>query len=346
MRSEQFKNRPSQIRGTKEKTTPRNRSWDRVIYMVILGLLVLVVMYLLLSTYFFVSGEGRIVGTHLEVRFPSDVKVTEVFVEQGQEVSPQDSLFRFTSIEKNRTTRQIQEDREEREEEIMEIQSDIELLYTERTELRDKIAFYEDQKALLEKEVKLDIEPVNKLHNVNSKLVDLNSDLNILQKELSLKHTKANRMQQKLQTISRSFVSEEMLFTEAPGTVQTYFAPKSGYVAQIFKETSEFAFRSEPVMSIRIQRPQVRIKAIFKEQNVKHLSSGDEVTVTFDNGEKSKGEIIELQDANQSVINRTDVTELSDRYFVEIKPVDKEGRKLWESLSHMGVTVTKNIYSL
>ena len=345
MRSEQFKNRPSQIRGTKEKT-PRNRSWDRVIYMVILGSLLLVVAYLLLSTYFYVSGQGRVVGTHVDVRFPSDIKVTELFVERGEKVSAQDSLFRFTLVEKSRTLSELQEEQEEREEEINELRSDIELTQTERAELKDKIAFYTDQKELLIKEVKLDIEPVNKLHSVNSKLVELNSDLNILQKELSLLYTKLNRVQGKTQTIAQSILSEEMLFKETPGSTQTYLAPQSGQVASVYKESSEFALRSEPVLSIRIQRPKVRIKAIFREQSIEHLSIGDEVTVTFDNSEESRGKIVDLRDANQGTVDNSDITELSNWYIVEVEPIDEEARKMWESLSHLGVTVTKSIYSL
>lgn len=346
MRSEQFKNRPSQIRGTKEKTTPKDRSWDRVIYMVILGALLLVVLYLLLSTYFYVSGEGRIIGTHMEVRFPSDVKVSEIFVDKGEKVNPRDSLFSFMLVEKSQTLSQVQEDREEMQEEFLELRSDIELGYTERAELRDRINFYRQQKNLLEKEVKLDIEPVNKLHSVNSKLVDLNSELNVLQKELSLMNAKANRIQQKSQQITRSTISEEMLYSEAPGTEQVYYSPVDGQVNRLFKASSEFALRSEPVLSIKIQKPEVRIKALFSEQSIKHLAIGDEVTVTFDNGETSTGQVVDLEAVDQDAMNRTDITEISDRYLVEIMPANEEARELWESLSHLGVTVTKSIYSL
>ncbi len=346
MRSEQFKNRPSQIRGTKEKTTPKDRSWDRVIYMIILGAILLVVLYLLLSTYFYVSGEGRIIGTHMEVRFPSDVKVSEIFVDQGEKVNPSDSLFSFIPVEKSQTLSQVQEDREEMEEEFLDLRSDIELAYTERAELRDKINFYRQQKNLLEKEVKLDIEPVNKLHSVNGRLVDLNSELNVLQKELSLMNAKADRIQQKSQLISKSTIFEEMLFSEAPGTEQIYYSPINGKVSRLFKASSEFALRSEPVLSIKIQKPKVRIKAVFNEQSIKHLAIGDKVTVTFDNGETSTGQVVDFEAADQDAMSRTDITEISDRYIVEFMPEDEEGRKLWESLSHLGVTVTKSIYSL
>lgn len=346
MRSEQFKNRPSQIRGTKEKTTPKDRSWDRIIYMVILGAILLVVLYLLLSTFFYISGEGRIIGTHMEVRFPSDVKVYEIFVDQGETVNPSDSLFSFIPVEKSQTLRQVREDREEIDEEFLDLRSDIELAYTERAELRDKISFYRQQKNLLEKEVKLDIEPVNKLHSVNSKLVDLTSELKVLQKELSLMNAKANRIQQKSRLISESTFSEEILFSEAPGTEQIYYSPVNGQVNRLIKASSEFALRSEPILSIKIEKPKVRIKALFNEQSIKHLAIGDHVTVTFDNGETSTGQVVEFEAADQDAMSRTDITEVSDRYIVEIIPADEEVRKLWESLSHLGVTVTKSIYSL
>jgi multidrug resistance efflux pump len=250
------------------------------------------------------------------------------------------------AVEKNRTVTELEEEREEREEEIIELRSDIELMQTERDETRNKIAFYRDRKQLLEKEVKLDIEPANKLHSVNSKLVELNSDLEVLKKEISLLSIKLNRARQKSQKIAESMFSEEMLFRETPGTGQTYLAPKSGQVARIYKESSEFALRSEPVMSIRVQRPKVRIQAIFREQHIEHLSIGDEVTITFDNGEESKGNIVDLKEENQDMIDDEDLSELSNRYIVEIEPIDDKARKVWESLSHLGVTVTKSIYSL
>ncbi|MGK7370492.1 MAG: HlyD family secretion protein [Candidatus Halalkalibacterium sp. M3_1C_030] len=346
MRSEQFKNRPSQIRGTKEKTTPKNRSWDRAIYMVILGILIIVVLYYLLSAYFFVSGEGRIIGTHLQVRFPSDVKITEIFVDKGDKVTTEDSLFSYAKVEKSLSLSELQQKREKLREDIFELRSDIDLMATERAELRDKISFYRDQKDLIEKEVKLDIEPVSKLHSVNSKLVDLNSELNILQKELSLMNIKVNRMQQNREGIARAAVSEEMLFAEYPGGEQVYNSPIDGQISNLNKQETEFALRSEPVLSIKIQKPRVRIKALFNEQSVKHLAIGDRVKVTFDDGQTSTGKIVDLEAVNQEAINRSNVTELSDQYYVEIMPVDEEARKLWESLSHLGVTVTKSIYSL
>ncbi|NGP76768.1 hypothetical protein G3570_08995 [Balneolaceae bacterium YR4-1] len=346
MRSEQFKNRPSQIRGTKEKTTARDRSWDRVIYMVFLGILIIVVLYYLLSAYFFVSGEGRIIGTHLQVRFPSDVKITEIFVDQGDRVSEQDSLFSYILIEKSRSRSELQDIRQELREEIFEMRSEIDLKATERAELRERINFYERQKGLIEKEVKLDIEPVNKLNSLNSKLVDLNSELNILQKELNLMSLKVNRMQQSREGISEAVASERLLYTEYPGSDNLYRSPIGGQISNLFKEQSEFAFRSEPVLSIKIQKPKVRIKAVFSEQSVKHLSIGDEVRVTFDDGQTSRGRIVNLEAANGQALEQLDINEMNDQYIVELMPVDEEARKMWESLSHLGVTVTKSIYSL
>lgn len=346
MRSEQFKNRPSQIRGTKEKATPKDRSWDRVIYMVLIGILIIVVLYYLLSAYFFVSGEGRIIGTHLQVRFPSDVKITEIFVEQGERVSENDSLFTYSLIEKSRSLSELQEMRKELREEIFELRSDIDLKATERGELRDKISFYEEQKDLIEKEVKLDIEPANKLYSLNSKLVDLNSDLNILQKELSLMNMKVNRLQQSNEEISEAVVSERLLYTEYPGSDNLFRSPIGGQISNLHKEQSEFAFRSEPVLSIKIQKPKVRIKAVFSAQSVKYLAIGDEVKVTFDDGQTSRGRIVDLEAANGQSLEQLDITEVSDQYIVELMPVDEEARKMWESLSNLGVTVTKSIYSL
>lgn len=314
--------------------------------MVILGSIILIALYLLFQAYFFISGEGNIVGTHLDVRFPADVKVTDVYVKEGQQVSPQDSLFKYTLIEQRRTYSDLQEEEEALQEELLELRSDIELKFTERQELREKIRFYQNRKELLENEVKLDIEPVNSLHSVNSKLVDLNSDLKVLQKELDLISAKAGRVQQNSSQISQIVRSEEMLYSESPGTDETYFAPVSGRVNRVFKNPSELAFRSEPLLSIRIRKPEVRIKAIFKEQSIEHLAISDEVRITFDNGEVSTGKVVDIQALTDGNTNGLGVTELSDRYVVEIMPVDEEARRLWESLSHLGVRVTKSIYSL
>lgn len=346
MRSEQFKNRPSQLRGTKEKSPGKNHSWDRVIYMVILGSLILVALYLLFQAYFFVSGEGHIVGTHLDVRFPVDIKVTDVYVEAGQQISEEDSLFTYSFIEQRKTVSQLQKEQEELQEELLDLRSDIELMGAERQELREKIAFYQKRQSLLEKEVKLDIEPINSLNTVSSKLVELNSDLRVLQKEMDLVSARAGRMEQNSREIYRTVRSEELQYRESPGTQETYFAPVQGRVNQVLKKSSELAFRSEPLISIRIREPQVRIKAIFNEQSIKHLAIADEVKVTFDNGEESTGKIVDIQAITDGDSNLMDITELSDRYVVEVMPVDDEAREVWESLSHLGVTVTKSIYSL
>jgi hypothetical protein len=126
-----------------------------------------------------------------------------------------------------------------------------------------------------------------------------------------------------------------------------YKAPVPGIITTVHKSESEIGLKSERVLSILSEQSQLRIKAIFQQNSGKYLSIGDEMSVTFDNGDKSKGVVTDIY-AAEALIDRPTGSqselEFSVQIVAELKPEDPLDMDRWKSYNKMGVTVKKTIF--
>lgn len=98
-------------------------------------------------------------------------------------------------------------------------------------------------------------------------------------------------------------------------------APHSGVVAKIYKQVGEVAQVGEPIIKI-INREKSYVKAYFPGSLEKAISPGDEVSITFDNGDKTRGVVQKIYPTafKQPNEKKYDI-ELAERYIVaEILP--------------------------
>lgn len=127
-----------------------------------------------------------------------------------------------------------------------------------------------------------------------------------------------------------------------------FSSPVTGLVTGVHKADTELSLKSERVITILSDNTNLKIQAILEQQDGKHLSIGDQMNVTFDNGERSSGIISDIY-AAESVVDRptsssNNALKFSIQLIAELKPENATELRKWKANNKMGVTVTKTIF--
>lgn len=354
MRSEQFNysSKKSNIRGKKEQVRrTEKRNWDRIIYLAILSLLVIGLIYYLTSNYFTVRGEGRLLSDQVVVRAPLDISMDDFYTRVGEKVEPGDSLFLYHSFESNiqsDTAVQYREKINERANDLAEAREEAAQKRQELEALNDKLAYYQNEKERVEKEIKLDVATVQRLQDIKENILDLRWDIKSAEQKLGYLYHRRNRIQsQKSERSMARYTSSGEAGAGGLTVGQRVFrSPVQGTVTNIYKDPSEFSFKEEEIIAINKDSARVLVKAVFDREDAPNLEKGTELNIRFYNGEPSMGQVVDAYAARanlESITNGTGI-ESDERIVVEIEPVNATVRSQWQQLDGMGLTAYKSLF--
>lgn len=346
MQSGQFNSNKAAIRGTREKDVEQKTNWDRVIYLTLLSVALIFISYYLINRNFFVVGDGRVVTNELQVASPSDIRFQRFYVEPGDTVQKSDTLFRFTFIEWQQSMDSLETLKKKLNDaaaELEEVQGELRIKNIEAERALDQIGYYENRLSQIKREVRLGVSTVSEMKSVEDKIMNERGDLSLINEQISLLENRRNG----LQTLIADPYGNDGSVLDAASMQHFYKAPVPGIVTSVYKSESEIGLKSERVLSILSEQSQLRIKAIFQQKSGKYLSVGDEMNVTFDNGDKSRGIITDIY-AAEALIDRPTGSqselEFSVQIVAELKPEDPLELDRWKSYNKMGVTVKKVIF--
>lgn len=346
MQSGQFNSNKSTIRGTREKETPQKTNWDRVIYLTLLSVALIFISYYLINRNFFVVGDGRVVTNELQVASPSDIRFQEFYVEPGDTVEKSDTLFRFTFIEWQQSMDSLETLKKRMNDasnELDDVQSELRLKNIEAERALQQIEYYENRFSQIKREVRLGVATVSELKTVEDQIMKERGDLSLINEQIDLLENQRN----KLMLLLADPYGRDGSDLEPTSMQHIYKAPVPGIITTVYKSESEIGLKSERVLSILSEQSQLRIKAIFQQNSGKYLSIGDGMSITFDNGDKSRGIITDIY-AAEALIDRPTGSqselEFSVQIVAELKPEDPVDMKRWKSYNKMGVTVKKTIF--
>lgn len=330
-------------------------NWDRIVYLSIIGFVLIVLVYFLFDYYMIIEGQGRVVANRMEVRFPVDVRVTEMFVEEGDSVYSNESLFSFAVVHQSQSPEQSRDERRRLEEKIMDVQGDIDqerITYQNSTE---QLEYYKKQKELVQKEIRLGVSSLNDLRRIENKIMELKQDTSLASSKLkNLRQQKATLANwRKAPEIYNTFAGlekeAEANIEQAVGsnlTIRKFTTPLGGVVERIDKNVSELAMRSESILTLKRKSKEIFIRAIFQQYSRKYLQNGDTLKVNFDGDIDSQGVITGFDTPQLSNWQSLAIGELGNinKYVVvKLKPVDEKAFSVWEENSNLGVTIRKVI---
>lgn len=348
MQSGQFNTNKATIRGNREKDTPQKTNWDRIIYLTLLSVAFIFISYYLINRNFFVVGDGRVITNELQVVSPSDIRFQEFYVEPGDTVEKSDTLFRFTFIEWQQSMDSLETLKKrlnDASNELEDVLSELRIKNIEAERATEQLQYFDDRLTQIKKEVRLGVSTVSEMKSVQDKIMNERGDLSLINEQIDLLENRRNNLQA---MIANPYGNDGSgIPRDAPSMQHIYTAPVPGIVTMVYKSPSEIGLKSERVLSILSEQSQLRIKAIFQQNSGKYLSIGDEMNVTFDNGDKSKGVVTDIY-AAEALIDRPTGSqselEFSVQIVAELKPEDPLELDRWKSYNKMGVTVKKTIF--
>ncbi|MBL7920818.1 MAG: hypothetical protein JNJ40_10920 [Bacteroidia bacterium] len=372
MKSVNFQRNKALIRVVNEQKVKKQRNWDRILYLGLLGLFLVFVIYYLVTKYLFIHAYGHVIIESTRIRLTDDARIIEFYVKEGDRIEQNDTLFSYAldrddDISGNSSYAQSVNigsiEGGSRDDwwvkEIYALKKKIALNNIEISENENLISGYKKEIKRISNEVILDVLPKTRLEYIQNEMVNLhvqnkklekeNKELNSLMKSLgpSKKTRKINGVNIRTkkggggagdkQGVQRLDFSEELL------TQAKYFrSPVNGIATRIYIHTYETALKSEEIMAVHEGEP-AYIKAYFEQEDLRHFKEGDLFSIEFPDGTVSKGILKRFYIATYTLPE-----EFQKKYepttrsiAADIYPIDSLEIKKWKTFYKMSVDISK-----
>lgn len=370
MKSINFQRNKSLIRVVNEQKVKKKkqRNWDRILYIALLGFFVLFMFYYFFSKFVYVHAYGHVIIENTHIRLTDDARVIEFYVQEGDSIQKNDTLFSYAldrdddingrpSQSMNIGSFNVAGKDDWWVKELFALKKKIVLNNIDVSENGNLITNYKTEIKRLSNEVILDVMPKSRLDFVQNEIFRLNTENQKLQKEnnelngliktlgpSTNKNTySASNVRLKngasggLSDLSKLAFSDELL------SEPKYFkSPISGVSTRIFIHNYETALKSEEIMSIHQAHPAF-IKAYFEQEDLRYFNVGDEFDIRFPDGTTSRGVLKRFYIATYTLPE-----EFQKKYepttrsiAADIYPVDSLEITKWHAFYKMSVDISK-----
>lgn len=337
-----FRKNDTIFRYIREKNAPvKKRNYDRIIYFVILGLILLFFGKYFFYKIFYVEAEGLVLMEKLEIRNIDDCRLVKIYAKEGDTVMRKDTLFTFVedidasqglsnfSVTRNPNSSWPQKDIASTEKAIEMAKMDIKEAQRLSLKLTHIIAKSRNQ-------VILGLQPKYKLEEYENQLEEYHFEIERKRKELEYLINFLNELKI-LDMRERGFTSA----IEKSGGKKAFLCPiDSGFVTSVTKKDFEIALKTEEILTIH-KHKEIIIKAFFDQGDYSYLKKGRRVTVEFPDGSTGRGEIKNIYTATTKLPE-----EFQKKYesttrslSADIVPISKEELSHWNYFYKMSVKI-------
>ncbi len=372
MKSMNFQRNKSLIRVVNEQQKVKQnkqRNWDRILYVGLLGLFLLFMAYYFITKYVYVHAYGHVIIENTHIRLTDDARVIEFYIHEGDSIQKNDTLFSYALDRDDDINGQSSQalsigsiNATGKDDwwvkELFALKKKITLNNIDITENGSLVANYKSEIKRLSNEVILDVLPKSRLEFVQNEIFRLNTENQKLQREnnelnglirtlgpttnksrysasnIHLKSSGAggNQSDQYKLSFSEELLSEPKYFK----------SPISGVSTRIFIHNYETVLKSEEIMSIHQAHPAF-IKAYFEQEDLRYFDVGDVFTIDFPDGTTSKGVLKRFYIATYTLPE-----EFQKKYepttrsiAADIYPLDSTEIVKWKAFYKMSVDISK-----
>jgi len=371
MKSMNFQRNKSLIRVVNEQQKvkqKKQRNWDRILYVGLLGLFVLFMVYYFTAKYLYVHAYGHVIIENTHIRLTDDARIIEFYVHEGDSIQKNDTLFSYAldrdddinghasqALSIGSINATGKDDWWVKE--LFALKKKITLNNIDISENVSLITNYKSEIKRLSNEVILDVLPKSRLEFVQNELFKLstenqklqreNNELNGLIKTLgpSTNKSKYSASNIKLNSSTANQFNDlsKLAFSEELLSDPKYFkSPINGISTRIFIHNFETVLKSEEIMSIHQARP-AYIKAYFEQEDLRYFDVGDIFNVEFPDGTSSKGVLKRFYIATYTLPE-----EFQKKYepttrsiAADIYPLDTTELVKWRAFYKMSVDISK-----
>ena len=321
------------IRTLKEpKVKKKKFNIDRLFFiLIILGLCFWLLSFVYKKTVW-IEGNGQMLMEKVDVNFTNDIRVKEIFINEGDTVCVGSRLFNYYQDDFDSDASLVLKNFDRKEKQYTNLQDIIREIYLKRLQLKslkERLSFLNEQEKKAIKLILLDVYTKVKLDAIIQQKMLLENQINLLKNELYFL-----RLQQKN-------MSPDTTISIGGGNFgNSYISPIEGVVGQILKNSEESCYKAENVMTIH-DVEKVFIKAYFNLKDLAHVKKGSVVLVEFPDKTISEGIINKLYISTYKA-----PTEFQKKYepterniLTEIIPLDKKQIPEWGKFYKLSLKV-------
>lgn len=321
------------IRTLKEpKVKKKKFNIDRLFFiLIILGLCFWLLSFVYKKTVW-IEGNGQMLMEKVDVNFTNDIRVKEIFINEGDTVCVGSRLFNYYQDDFDSDASLVLKNFDRKEKQYTNLQDIIKEIYLKRLQLKslkERLSFLNEQEKKAIKLILLDVYTKVKLDAIIQQKMLLENQINLLKNELYFL-----RLQQKN-------MSPDTTISIGGGNFgNSYISPIEGVVGQILKNSEESCYKAENVMTIH-DVEKVFIKAYFNLKDLAHVKKGSVVLVEFPDKTTSEGIINKLYISTYKA-----PTEFQKKYepterniLTEIIPLDKKQIPEWGKFYKLNLKV-------
>lgn len=321
------------IRTLKEpKIKKKKFNLDRVLFiLIILGLCFWLLSFVYKKTIW-IEGNGQMLMEKVDVNFTNDIRVKEIFINEGDTVCVGSRLFNYYQDDFDSDASIVLKNVDRKERQFSNLQDLIKEIYLKRLQLkslRERLAFLESEEKKAIKLILLDVYTKVKLDGIIQQKMLLENQINLLENELYF-----------LKLQKRNLGPDTSISIGGGNFGNSYVSPIEGVVGQILKNSEESCYKTENVMTIH-DVEKVFIKAYFDLKDLAHIKKGSIVLVEFPDKTVSEGIINKLYISTYKA-----PTEFQKKYepterniLTEIVPLDKEQIPEWGKFYKLNLKV-------
>ncbi len=376
MKSISFQRNKSLIRIVNEKHARKGKNWDKLIYIGLLAIFVILIIYYTINKLFFIHANGHVIIESTKVRLTDDARLIDFYVAEGDSVGLNDTLFSYAlDLDQDQSSNSTlnsdiiaNAQGESRDlwhlKELHSLKKSVQVNGTKIRENNRIIKDYQNEIKRLTNEVILDVLPKARLDVIQTEILKLKNENGQLEEEngsyrelmntivpLPANRTNSSTKEIKhngkggMTDISKLHINK-LFFTDELLTHEKYFrSPMGGIITRIFIKPTETALKSEEILNIHRGFP-AYIKAFFEQKDLRYFAKGDKFILEFPDGSKSTGVLkrfyiatYQMPDEFQAKYEPTTRTIAGDIY-----PEKEEDREKWLIFNKMSVEITKFKY--
>lgn len=334
MKAFNYKRGKAVIRTLKEPVIKKKKlGFDRALYfIIIIGLAVWLTSFVYHKTLW-LEGNGQMLMEKVDVNFTNDVRLKEIYINEGDTVSKGSKLFNYFQNDFDSDASIVLKNFDRREKQnnnLLEIERQINSKQIRLKGLKERLSFLNIQEKKITKLILLDVYTKTKLDDLLTQKMLLESQIKMEQSELYFLQTDRKLIQPDIQLITTSNEDYQ----------NTYISPIKGVVGQILKSSEEACYKTENVLTIH-NVEKVFIKAYFNLKDLSKINKGAIVEVEFPDKTISKGIINKLYIATYKA-----PTEFQKKYepterniLTEIIPLHKEQIPDWAKFYKLNLKI-------
>ncbi|NNE15718.1 MAG: hypothetical protein HKN51_12115 [Saprospiraceae bacterium] len=320
---------------------------SRIVYLLILFFVLTMVVKRIYNGNVTIFADGQIELPKQTINFPNDIKVIDIYTEEGKTVCEGDTLFKYKILRDEIDQANLESKNQENSwiiKERLSINKKIELnkilISNKSLNLKQINSNINTSESLLLGGLHSEYNQYSHLKDVESKI---RSEILYLKEEIKLLLNHLNLLIRNQQNYLNSTRSTSEIYNR----LNYFIASIDGVISDVFYEENEICFKKEEMLTIH-QLKDASVITYFDTNEMDHLNVGDEVSVLFPDGNVQQGRISKFFVSTYALPSEFQKKyEPTERNIVaQVVPQSTADEKLWQKFYKMNVRVEKSRYNL